>query len=97
MKTSVKYNELNELSNFIISKKEEIDLLFQEMIEIIDSVDNAWQGTDCKEFIKGATSKLEIEKKNNNSLKVFADDLKIVADNYMNFDNKWAEEAKRES
>ncbi len=97
MKTNVKYKELSDISYFINTKKDEIDLIFQEITQVIESVDKAWSGKDCKEFIEEAKNKIEIEKKNNRSLKTFADNLKKVADDYASFDDKWAEEAKRES
>lgn len=97
MKINVKYNELNNISSFVSSKKEELDLLFQDVTQIIESVNNAWSGKDCKEFIEEAEKKIEIEKNNNKDLKTFADNLKTVANGYINFEDKWASEAKRES
>ena len=97
MKTNVKCNELKELSSFVSSKKEELDLVFQDISKTIDSVSTAWSGKDCKEFIEEAQEKIETEKNNNNKLKTFADNLKTASEKYANFESKWAEEAKRES
>ena len=97
MKINVKYNELKELSSYVSSKKEELDVAFQEISKTIESVSTVWNGKDCKEFIEEATKKLETEKTNNNKLKMFADNLKTAADGYASFESKWTEQAKRES
>lgn len=97
MKTKVNYNELNELSNYIVSKKEEIDLVLQDINGIINSVETVWNGKDCKEFIKEANKKINEEQEKNKKLQVFADNLKTAANSYSSFEEKWHEEAKRES
>ena len=95
MKIKVNYNELNDISSYVSSKKEEIDLILQDINTIIESVNNAWSGSDCREFIEEATKKINEEKENNKKLKTFADNLKTTANSYMDFENKWNEEAKK--
>ena len=97
MKTKIKYNELNDLSEYILSKSEEIDLDYQEIDKIIDSVSGAWSGIDSKEFIEEAKKTITEDKEKVNNLKKFGENLNTVSNDYIQVENKFLERVKKES
>ena len=97
MKTKIKYNELKEISDFIISKSDEIVLEYQEIDKIIDSVSNAWNGKDSKEFIEEAKKTVSEEKAKVDNLKKFGDNLAIISNDYVQLENNFLEKMKKES
>lgn len=97
MKTKIKYNELKDLSEYILSKSEEIDLDYQEIDKIIDSVSGAWSGTDSKEFIEEAKKTITEDKEKVNNLKKFGENLNTVSNDYIQVENKFLERVKKES
>ena len=97
MKTNIKYNEIKEISKEIVAKSQEIDLLFTNIEEIIDSVESAWNGKDCSEFIKTAKENIKEEKERNKRLSKFGENLEIVSNDYIELDNNFYNEVKKES
>lgn len=97
MKTNIKYNEIMNLSKEVITKSQEIDLLFTNIEEIIDSVKTAWNGKDSEEFIKASKDNIKEEKEKNKRLYKFGENLELVANDYIEIDNAFYEEVKKES
>lgn len=97
MKTKIKYNELKELSNFILTKSDEILNEYQEIDKIIDSVMYAWNGSDSKEFISEAKKNIVEEKEKVSNIKSFGEKLGTISSDYNQIDNKFLDNIKKES
>ena len=97
MKTNIKYNEIKDLSKEVVSKSQEIDLIFSNIEEIIDSVESAWNGKDCEEFIKASKESIKEEKVKNQRLNKFGENLELVANDYIEIDNRFYNDVKKES
>ena len=97
MKIKINYNEVNEVSKYINSKYEEIDLIYKEINKAIESVTNVWQGKDSNEFIEEATKNVNNEIEKNKKLKTFSDNLSTISSDYKEIESNWYESIKRES
>ena len=95
MRTSIKYNELNELSKYLIKKSDEVDLSLQNIGKLINSLEGKWNGKDCEEFIKQSNKIIINERVNNKKIRQFGNDLSVVSNDYLNIDNKWLGQVKR--
>lgn len=95
MKTIIKYNELNELSKYLIQKSDEVDLSLQNIGKLINSLEGKWKGKDCEEFIKQSNKIIINERVNNKKIRQFGNDLNVVSNDYLNIDNKWLGQVKR--
>jgi len=97
MKTKIKYNDLNDLSKYIIDKSKEIDSIFQDISKLINSVDNIWTGKDSRDFIDVATTNINMEINNNKKLKKYGEDLAVIANDYKELENSFNDQIKKET
>ena len=97
MKIKIKYNELKEISKYINTKYEELELEYKEINKIIESVSDVWQGKDSEEFIEEGTKKINNEIEKIKKIKTFSDDLETISNDYSELENNWYEKVKRES
>ena len=96
MRTKIKPNEIGELSKYVISKCDELDSLYNNFETIIDSISSTWIGDDSKEFITVADNDIKNEKNKNKKLRKFGEELGTVSKDYINQENAWVLDLKRE-
>ena len=97
MDIKTNYNDLNDISVFINSKCDEINLNYKEITEIIEKVSSNWMGKDSVEFVEEAKKQIEEEKERLEVLRKFSEALSTISKDYREMDNQWNETIKRES
>lgn len=97
METNIKYNEVSDISKYISSKNEELNIVLNNIQEAIDLVPGAWEGKDSVTFVKEAKEKIAKEQTKRDLLTKYASALDTISKDYIEMESKWNEQLKRES
>lgn len=95
MDLKANYDSLNDISEKVLTKNDNLKSLFSDLIVIIDGLDAGWVGPDCENFKTISTNYI-------NSLSSITDELEFIGNYigksskiYSNNDNKWKENMKK--
>lgn len=96
MNLKVKYDELNDIGNFIANKENELETKIIEISKLIPQIEAAWKGNDSTIFVpklKSCISKIEIE---NEKIKVLSELIKVSSKVYSKKDLEWQLDMKKD-
>lgn len=97
MDFKVSYYEVANFSDFLFGKSEELNQHFIEMLQIIEQMQNYWDGSDAKAFGLNSSSYIRnILYSNVRELKLLALFIKKISNEYELTDKEWLVSIKKE-
>lgn len=96
MKLNVNYREINRIGNSVEGKAVELNRKINELVVLIDSFKDCWEGTDCNTFINKSTTYLKERKYDVTEVKKVGYLIKKSSGLYCNKDVEWKEVVSKE-
>jgi hypothetical protein len=89
MNFSIDYEKIGELGNYLLSKSQEIDKLYDELINICKSIDENWESKDSSVYVYKIETFINELAKENEQIVGTGNLLNKIAGVYNDQDNKW--------
>lgn len=96
MKLNVNYREINRIGNSVENKAIELNRKINELVVLIDSFKDCWDGSDCNTFINKSTTYLKERKIDVAEVKKVGFLIKKSSGLYGNKDVEWKEVISKE-
>ncbi|MBR1385639.1 MAG: WXG100 family type VII secretion target [Bacilli bacterium] len=95
MNLKVNYEELLETGKFVIEIDAEIQQIFNELKNIINSVSSSWSGNDSDTFIEEANKYIDEQMENRKKIELLGNLIVTLSNNYKNKDNEFLNTVKK--
>lgn len=89
------YNEINNVSKYVLSEAEKLDKTLKEMLVLIDQIKECWSGPDSDNFVNNSSTYIKNIDVNVNELKNMAFFVEKVSLAYSSKDSEWKEKIKK--
>lgn len=96
MNLKVKYDELNDIGNFIANKENELETKMAEISKLIPQIEASWKGNDSAIFVlklKSCIARIKIE---NDKIRVLSELIKVSSKVYSKKDLEWQLDMKKD-
>ena len=97
MKVNIKYDEINNLTNYIEEKNGEIKDIINSFNQDIDDVSVAWQGKDSDAFVSAIKEYVDEANTARENYITFKDNLSSIINLYKTEEENWKNIVKKES
>ena len=96
MKLVVNYDELSKTGKFFEEKNKEIDNTINNIENILNRLDTAWEGDDMNTFKEKSSLIIKEQKEKRKEVEVLGQIVNIVSKNYSDKDSEWQDKIKKE-
>ena len=89
------YNDIENVSNIVMSETVKLENNFNEMVQLIESIRSCWTGADAENFINNSSTFIKNCSQEVNDLKNMCEFTKKVSDAYRGKDVSWGDMIKK--